>query len=146
MCVPSGFTGLSSSPSFWTSKHLRPLAWQKADLCAAQICPLFLNVMYSLSGKARNKLSSLAPGHLTTTLLSRIGGGGWGSDAVFLPDDRGNHVPTSWRGDRGPTGLTLSLLFVVPLRDLDLITIFIAASFCVAFFSFTVNGKANSSC
>lgn len=54
-------------------------------------------------------------------------------------------MPTIWGSDRGPTGLTLSLLFVVPLRDLDLITIFIAASFCVAFFSDTVNGKARSS-
>lgn len=39
VCVPLGFTGLSSAPSFWTSKHLRPLMWQEADLCTAQICP-----------------------------------------------------------------------------------------------------------
>lgn len=43
-------------------------------------------------------------------------------------------------------GLLSVCCYVVPLRDLDLVTTFNAASFCVAFFFFTVHGKANSSC
>lgn len=57
--------------------------------------------------------SLLARPHLpVTTLLSlNRGVGGKGPDAVFLLDNRGNHVPIMWRSGRGPTGLTVSLLW-----------------------------------
>lgn len=46
-------------------------------------------------------------------------------------------MPMKWGRGRGLAGLILSLslcCFVVPLRDLVLVTTFNAASFCVAFF------------
>lgn len=60
---------------------------------------------------------------------------GGGPDAVFLPDDRGNHVPIGGKVTEDLQGLLLVCCDVVPLRDLDLVTTFKAASFCVAFFS-----------
>lgn len=77
--------------------------------------------------------------------------GDWGPDAVFLPDSRGNQLPTKWRAGRWawPRGLTGS-------HSADLCypsgTWFhwqrpFAASFDVAFFSaFTLYGTVNLCC
>lgn len=133
MCVPPGFTGLSSAPSLWTSKHLRPLVWQKADLCAAQICPFpECNVQLIRESLEQTLLARPRPPDHYVAFTERRRAR---TRCSISPGRQGEPRANRWKGDRGPTGLTLSLLFVVPLRDLDLITIFIAASFCVAFFS-----------
>lgn len=97
-------------------KHLGSL-WQAAAPYADWWPFLFLECTVQIIRKSleltQNKNASRLPSialslhcfHLPEAVV------GEAPDAVFLPDVRGNHVPMKWRSGRGPTGLTLTLLF-----------------------------------